>query len=79
MADEKQISTTAKAVAGLGAGGMATALIFLVNQLVGLQRDVQHMEDLHNQHTPRMDQIQSDIRSINGRIDELYHRMIEDK
>ena len=79
MAEEKQISTTTKAIAGLGAGGLATVLIFMINQFVGIQRDVQRSEDLHNQHTPRMNVIQDDIRSINGRIDELYHRMIEDK
>lgn len=79
MAEETQISTKAKAIAGLGAGGMAAVLVFLINQLVGIQRDVQRSEDLHNQHTPRMDQIQSDIRSVDERIDELYRRRIGDK
>jgi hypothetical protein len=72
---EHAVSKATKAVAGIGIGGMATVIIFLVNQLMGVQKDLQHMEDLHNEHTPVMIELKNEIRSLTARTDELYLRI----
>jgi hypothetical protein len=70
-------NTMTQTAALAGGGGLVGVIIFLINSLVSMQTEIQHITDTRETALQELRELDDDVDELNARVDDLYQVLAE--